>query len=564
MTSPQNLVAGRYALGEVLGVGGMATVFAADDTRLGRPVAVKVLKPELAANTKFTDRFKQEARSVSALTHPAIVAVLDAGDDAYLDEAGVSHPRSFLVMERVSGLELTALLERGPLKVDEAIRVANDLLAAVGFAHRHGIVHRDLKPSNIMLTSSGAIKVLDFGIARAVSETFDDLAQTTSILGTAAYFSPEQARGETVDARTDVYAIGIILFEMLTGRTPFTADTAVGQAHQHLHMIPVAPSTLNPKVSPALDLVVARALTKNRDLRYQTTEDFARELSEAAAGRVPTPPVVLDDVDLLFAPLTATASAPLGQPVSPTPAPRAPRSRRRRLIAGIVLATLILGVIGGIGYWVITLKPFDFSSHATVTVPNLSSESYNAAVGKLTALEFVPTQVKEKNETVPEGLVIRTDPAAGDVVDLRSNVRVYVSAGKPGSPIPKVDGKSVAEATKILTDAGFVLGPQSSTTSPTVAADTVLGTTPPSGTDAAPGSSVGLTVSNGKVELPLLTGKSVTEATAILGGPGLRLLPTITADASCTREAEPTVHTQSLTPGPVPQGAALTLTYCSG
>jgi serine/threonine protein kinase len=564
MTSTQNLVAGRYALGTVLGVGGMATVFAADDIRLGRSVAIKVLKPELAANTRFTERFKQEARSVSALSNPAIVGVLDAGDDSYVDDAGVQHPRSYLVMERVSGAELTTLLEHGPLIIDEAIRVTSELLAAVGFAHRNGIVHRDLKPSNIMVTSTGAVKVLDFGIARAVSETFDDLAQTTSILGTAAYFSPEQARGETVDARTDVYAIGIILFEMLTGRTPFTADTAVGQAHQHLHMIPVPPSTLNPKVSPALDLVVARALTKNRDQRYQTTEDFSRELDEAASGRVPTPAVVLDDVDLLFAPLTATASAPLGHAVSPSPATRAPRSRRRRIVAGIVLAALILGVIGGIGYWVVTLKPFDFSSHSTVVVPNLSSESYNAAVGKLSALEFVPTQVTEKSETVPEGLVIRTDPAAGDTVDVRSNVRVFVSAGKSGTPIPKVEGKSVAEATKILTDAGFVVGTQTNTTSANVPADVVLATSPAAGTDAASGSSVALTVSSGKVDLPLLTGKPLTEATSILSGPGLRLLPTITGDSSCKREADPTVHTQSLTPGPVPQGAAITLTYCSG
>lgn len=315
MPLSNKVISGRYQLTKLIGSGGMADVYVAHDSVLGRKVAIKVLNEELAANKKFSQRFKQEAKSASSMDHPNIVQVLDAGETTETDENGVKHTYAFLVMEYVDGLELSKLVARGPLKVPEAIRVTKELLSAVEFAHNKGIVHRDIKPDNIMLTRAGKVKVLDFGIARAVAETFDDIATTTSILGTAAYFSPEQAQGQKVDIRTDIYAIGIVLFEMLTGKIPFTGDTAVAVAHQHIHAHPPAPSSINPKVSLALDQVVFTALAKDKADRFQTTAEFGRELRLAEAAKATAPkavkaqPVVENDVDsLLGSPISEPAA----------------------------------------------------------------------------------------------------------------------------------------------------------------------------------------------------------------------------------------------------------------
>lgn len=596
MPLSNKVIAKRYELTKLIGSGGMADVYVAQDTVLGRKVAIKVLNEELAANKKFSQRFKQEAKASSSMDHPNIVSVLDAGETTETDAGGVKHTYAYLVMEYVDGLELSKLVARGPLKVPEAIRVTKELLSAVEFAHNKGIVHRDIKPDNIMLTRQGKVKVLDFGIARAVAETFDDIATTTSILGTAAYFSPEQAQGQKVDIRTDLYAVGIVLFEMLTGKVPFTGDTAVAVAHQHIHAHPPAPSSLNPKVSLALDQVVFTALAKDKADRFQTTAEFGRELRAAenakpAAASKPTPvkaEVVEEVVDVESAPeVTDLFGSAISQPAmekteskvdlpddflflfgddpqtAPTliqPEQYRPEPKRVAAIVGII--ALVFGAIAGVGLWVATLQPTNIFPSSTVTVPALQNVAEKDALTQLKDLDFITSTVVENSALVKKGKVIRTEPAKGTVVDPGTSIIVYVSAGKTMVEVPQVADMTLADAKVQLEAVGLVLGLTTEGHSPSYAAGMVISTSPTLGTKLIQGSKVNLLVSDGKIEIPDLKGKTVTEANNLLST--LSITPTVQADTSCAKAEQPTVRAQSVAPGVVPQGTAITITYCAG
>ncbi|HXR43972.1 MAG TPA: protein kinase, partial [Pseudolysinimonas sp.] len=295
VTSPPRVIAGRYQLGELLGHGGMADVYAGLDARLGRQVAVKLLKPALANDPSFRTRFRQEAQAAARMAHPTIVRVFDAGEETVREPSGQEVQVPFIVMERVDGTLLKDLIARGPVEATEAGRIVDGILTALEYSHRAGVVHRDIKPGNVMVTPSGQVKVMDFGIARAISDSSATIAQTSAILGTAQYFSPEQARGEAVDARTDLYATGVVLYELLTGRPPFRGDTAVAVAYQHVSEAPIPPNAINPAISPALNAVVMHALAKDRAERFQTASDFRRDLEIALAGKVPDRSPAADD-----------------------------------------------------------------------------------------------------------------------------------------------------------------------------------------------------------------------------------------------------------------------------
>ena len=586
MPLSNKVIAGRYQLTKLVGSGGMADVYVAQDSVLGRKVAIKVLNEEPAANKKFSQRFKQEAKAASAMDHPNIVQVLDAGETTETDAAGAKHTYAFLVMEYVDGLELSKLVARGPLKVPEAIRVTKELLSAIEFAHNKGIVHRDIKPDNIMLTRAGKVKVLDFGIARAVAETFDDIATTTSILGTAAYFSPEQAQGQKVDIRTDLYAVGIVLFEMLTGKVPFTGDTAVAVAHQHIHAHPPAPSSLNPKVSLALDHVVFTALAKDKADRFQTTADFGRELRAAESNKsLPAKtvaPVVApqSDVDSL---LGATISEPaVEKPTTNSELPddflflfgddpqTAPtliqpeqfRPERKRVITAVAVIALVFGAIAGMGLWVATLQPTNIFPASTVTVPALQNVEETAAVKELQDLDLITSIVVENSALIKKGKVIRTEPEKGAVIDPGTPITVYVSAGKTMVEVPQVADMTVADAKVQLEAVGLVVGTTTEGHSPSYAAGLVISTTPTLGTKLIQGSKVNLLVSDGKIEIPDLKGKTVTDANNLLST--LSITPTVQADTTCAKGEQPTVKSQSPAPGVAPQGTAVTITYCAG
>ncbi len=252
----------------------MAEVHAGVDARLGRRVAIKLLKPSLANDPAFRTRFRQEAQAAARMAHPTIVRVFDAGEETARDSTGAELQVPFIIMEQVDGRLLKDLVAQGPLDPAEAIRITEGILTALEYSHRAGVVHRDIKPGNVMVTSAGQVKVMDFGIARAISDSSATIAQTSAILGTAQYFSPEQARGESVDARTDLYSTGVVLYELLTGQPPFRGDTAVAVAYQHVSEAPVPPNVLNPAISPALNAVVLHALAKDRFERFQTAADF--------------------------------------------------------------------------------------------------------------------------------------------------------------------------------------------------------------------------------------------------------------------------------------------------
>jgi serine/threonine-protein kinase len=580
MTEETRTVADRYELGKLIGSGGMGEVYVAKDITLGRRVAIKLLRAELATDAKLCTRFKQEARSASKMSHPHIVRVFDAGETAETLDDGTTITRPFIVMEYVEGLELTAIIERGALKVSEATRITAEVLAAIGYAHEMGVVHRDLKPSNIMVTRSGQTKVLDFGIARAITEAFSDLTQTTSILGTAAYFSPEQARGESVDARTDLYAIGVVLFEMLTGTPPFSGETALIVAHRHIHELPEAPSTLNSRVSPALDHVVLKALAKDKNNRYPSAAAFARELAMAAAGHVPVPEVVLDDVDQLLGPVAVVnrpESAPAVLPndfktlfgTGLNTAPKFEISKRRRpqrsrVVIALLTTVLAIVAIVGMSVWVVNIAPSDFFPSSSRTVPDLRNMNFFEASAALNKVDLVATEATETSPTVDKDLVVRSEPGRGSVVDSGITVIVYVSEGQARVAVPATVGMSAEDATAALIAAGLKQGSLTPQNSPTVAQNLTIGSTPGAGTEVDEGSLVALLVSNGNIELPSVTGMTLTLATSTLRGPTLMLSPIVTADPGCPKTPELVVNRQSVSPGQVPQATPITLTYCSG
>lgn len=295
LTENQRILAERYEVGSLIGRGGMADVYEGTDTRLGRKVAIKLLKSDLANDPSFEARFRQEAQASARMAHPTIVRVYDAGEELSIDSNGNERRTPYIVMEYVRGTLLRDLLHERAIGVPEAIGYAEGVLTALEFSHRAGIIHRDIKSANIMITDTGLVKVMDFGIARAISESSTTQAHTAGIVGTAQYFSPEQARGESVDARTDLYSTGVLLYEMLAGRPPFKGETAVSVAYQHVSEAVTPPSQHNPAISAGLDEVVLRALAKNRDERYQSAEEFREHL--LAADLTPAPAAFAPELD---------------------------------------------------------------------------------------------------------------------------------------------------------------------------------------------------------------------------------------------------------------------------
>ena len=302
MSSNQRVIAGRYEVGNLIGRGGMADVYEGVDTRLGRTVAIKLLKADLANDPNFESRFRQEAQASARMAHPTIVRVYDAGEDVTVDSNGNTNRHPFIVMEYVNGKLLRDLLHERRLTLQEAIDFETGVLTALEFSHRAGIVHRDIKSANVMITETGQVKVMDFGIARAVSENSATVAHTSGIVGTAQYFSPEQAKGESVDARTDLYSAGVLLYEMLAGRPPFKGESAVSVAYQHVSEAVVPPSEFDPNVSAEMDSVVIRALAKDRNDRFQSAEEFREHLLAAYTVVLENTPAELPAHALAFEP----------------------------------------------------------------------------------------------------------------------------------------------------------------------------------------------------------------------------------------------------------------------
>jgi len=612
----KRIIAGRYELGELIGRGGMAEVHSGIDTRLGRTVAIKLLKSDLAADSSFEIRFRQEAQASARMAHPTIVRVYDAGDEVTLDEYGVERHLPYIVMELVTGEVLRDILRQRKLTQQEAIFYATGILTALEFSHAAGVIHRDIKPANVMITSSNAVKVMDFGIARAVSDSSATLAHTNGIVGTAQYFSPEQAKGETVDSRTDLYSTGVLLYEMLTGKPPFTGETAVSVAYQHVSETAPAPSLVNPNISAAIDSVVMKSLAKDKNARFQTAEEFRTALAAAVTGTsvavfedgaqpptAPLQPIVEEAPETIAIPESdpfaellnsaneeATSAVTTVAPVQEneptqifensfsilgfeTGAEEAEEQTR------VITAPkedkpstgLLWGVGSGIGVLVIglviwliaggaSLISFGGNVDTKITVSDVVGKTYEEAFTTLTEQDLLVLKTLEISSTVPEGTVISTDPPAGEQVGPKTTITVLVSSGQELSLMPDVSGMTEQDAILAITNAKLVLGTITQSDSPSIAKNLVLSSDPAANTQVPAGTVVNLVVSTGSVLVPDVVGLDLGDATSQLTAPQVGYSVETDVDPSCLGVAGTVVIAQSVPAGIQPQLGTIVLT----
>ena len=599
MNTFPRLLGGRYEVGEVLGRGGMAAVHVGRDARLGRTVAIKMLRSDLARDPSFQARFRREAQSAAALNHPAVVAVYDSGEEHV--EGGDGVPVPYIVMEYVEGRTLREAITRGQsLDWHEALRITSGVLAALGYSHRAGIVHRDIKPANVMLTPSGDVKVMDFGIARAIADSSATMTQTQAVIGTAQYLSPEQARGETVDARSDLYSAGCLLYELLTGRPPFVADSPVAVAYQHVGEAPQPPSAHNREVPHIVDAIVVHALVKDRTGRYQSAEEFRADVDAALTGRSISG-AALGSVAALGGGLAVAAAgeatrsgsgfgAPAGateaitavptdagtQRLAPVTEASLGGGRRREQVlsersradvarsdperpsrAGLwVLLALLAAAILALGFLVLpTLLGSGTDKPADVQVADVRGKTVAVATAQLKAQGLKVTSTGATSPDVAEGLVISQLPSDRTKVAPGTEVTLTVSTGPGTVNVPVLKGQSRADAEQMLKDVGLTLGEVTEVDS-TEKAGRVISSEPPALSPIAPKSPVALTVSTGKVKVPNVISFSLERAAQLLTEAGL------TVDASTfvdSPQPDNTVIDQTFSGKTVPVGTKIRL-----
>jgi eukaryotic-like serine/threonine-protein kinase len=481
----------RYELRRLIGRGGMAEVYAAHDHVLGRAVAVKVLLDRFRDDATFTRRFYDEARHVARLNHPNLVVVFDTGTDA---------GQPFIVMELVHGRSLQQVIAAGGLTEDRALEIAADVCGALAYAHEHGLIHRDVKPGNILLADDGAVKVTDFGIARTVDH--ETVTRTASVLGTAAYLSPEQAQGLDVDTRSDLYSLGVVLFETLTGRAPFLGDTPVTVAYQHVQESPPPPRTIDPSISPAAEAITMRALAKNPANRYQRAVDMRRDLINARLGRGVEAPAVLSPAE------TALLSGPVtGRPVRTH---EEERRRRTMAYAGLAVAA-VLAIVAVI--WLVTRLGGD--DPIQVEVPGVVGQQVDIAIEILTLRGFDPRVSEEESAEAAPGTVLAQSPAGGELALEGSIVELVVAVGIDRVIVPDLTGLQEADALQLLRDNGLIPGTRERGFDESSPPGTVLSTSPAAGEEVAIGTRIDYVVSEGAEEVVVRAVVNRAEADAI-------------------------------------------------
>jgi serine/threonine-protein kinase len=556
------LLAGRYQVGDLIGRGGMADVYVGTDARLGRRVAIKLLKPSLATDPTFRSRFRREAQDAAKMAHPTIVRIFDAGEETVQSADGSEVQLPFIIMEYVDGQLLKDIVARGPLAPAEAGRIIEQVLTALEYSHRAGVVHRDIKPGNIMVTSAGQVKVMDFGIARAISESSATIAETSTIVGTAQYFSPEQARGELVDPRTDLYSTGIVLFELLTGRAPFVGENPVAVAYQHVNQLPPPPSSLNPAVTGQLDAVVLRSLGKDRFERYQSAGEFRSDVVAAVTeGGAIRPVIPTNDFNAtLFGvnPSTTAGSEATIRQLTTHETDKAVQTQTRPPVAWIWGGVVVmLVIVVAVGYWALNLTAAPLTTNIAVDVPDVVGFSWEDGSAVMADAKLAPARFDEVSDSVTAGAIIRTDPPATITVAPGQSIKVYVSSGAAQIAVPQIQGMTVAQATAALTTAGLKLGTVTEDFSGTARKGTVMTFTPVVNERVPVGSAVNVVLSNGLIIIPDVVGKTIGEATAALSA--LQLQIKTTGDTGCSGGK---VTSQSAK-GNVPQKSAITVTYCA-
>ncbi|MDP9070720.1 MAG: Stk1 family PASTA domain-containing Ser/Thr kinase [Actinomycetota bacterium] len=553
---PAQVYSGRYEVLRQVARGGMAEVYLARDQLLDRRVALKILFPELSVDRSFVERFRREAQAAANLTHPNVVSVYDWGE-----EDGVY----FIVMEYVDGRPLSSIIRsEGHLLPDRAAAIGAEVAAALAFAHRSGVVHRDVKPGNVLIDVNGNVKVADFGIARAANAK-ENLTQTGAVMGTATYFSPEQAQGFGVDPRSDVYSLGIVLYEMVTGRPPFSGDSPVAIAYKHVREQPVPPSQLNPSVPADFEAIVLQAMAKDPNDRYASAEELRADLVRFSQGGtvVASPTIAVAPVAPATEAMSAGATAVIqsGDGTRAMPAgvvAPAPPAQRRRTSAYVILMFVLLAALLGLGFLLgQTLGLFGGGSGGgKVTMPLVIGQPADQAEEALTDLGLEVQRELQENEAEPDRVFDQRPPADTEV-DKGSTVTILVSQGLTEVEVPSVVGQDVETASRILERAGFTV--QTSSREDNRPAGRVLDQDPGGGQDAPKGSSVRLVVSSGRstVTVPPVVGQDVATASDLLRNEGLepRRNPVQSADRD-----PGTVVAANPRPGTeVPKGSTVTL-----
>jgi len=539
----------RYDIGQVVGRGGMAEVYEGTDRRLNRRVAIKVLRPDLARDPMFQERFRREAQSAAGLNHPNIVAIYDTGEDVLND--GVSQVTiPYIVMEYVDGTTLRQTLQRGPrIMPERSLEICAGILAALDYAHRHGIVHRDIKPANVMLNAHGDAKVMDFGIARAMSDAATSVTTTSAVMGTAQYLSPEQARGELVDARSDIYSTGCLLYELLTGTTPFTGESPVSIAYQHVNELPTPPSQLDPSISATLDAIVLHALAKQADARYQTAAEMRADVERAMAG-----------MPIMATASGATAVLPVYQdaPVEELVPLHAQEPVKKNTLKWIATGVATMAAAGLLFFAGSTLFGTGINK---VTVPNLTTKTVAEATTSLENVQLVlGVETPKNDDNAPKGTIISQDPAAGELLEQGQKVNITVSNGKEQVAIPElVDLESTEAATTALETARLVLGRVTPRDSDKPEG-TVIAQSPKAGETVDVGTKINIVVSSGNVPVPDLLGMDQIAATNALSKLGFLVAINPVTIADGTVPAGTVVKQNPIADSMVLKGSKITLT----
>lgn len=539
---PTSLAGGRYQLGQLVGRGGMAEVHVATDTRLGRTVAVKIMRADFATDSIFLERFRREAHSVAQMNNPNIVNIYDSGEEAVTTETGEVEHLPYLVMEYVKGQTLRDILKvNGALSQRDAEQVMMGVLNALEYSHRMGIIHRDIKPGNIMISEQGVVKVMDFGIARAIDDSAATMTQSQGVVGTAQYLSPEQARGESVDMRSDLYSAGCVLYEMLTGRPPFTGDSAVAIAYQHVSEVATPPSTIVPGLPKMWDSICAKAMAKDRQNRYATASEFkndlltfmnggvpmaaafnpltdltnmkARKQAEMDATTVPMAPAT-DAPTQAFNPVTGQFEAVPNQNAALATKTRAEQRakeaqerKKKKIIIGSVIGGIVaLLVIIGIVFMINSHK----HTGNTVSVPDFTTTSNISEARVEEQLKALGLKLDAREDTTssqPRGTVTKQNPKGGKKVAKGSTVSVWFSTGPQSVSVPDVSKHTQEEAKEILEAAGFKVGNVTTIDSATVAKDRVVKTNPAARSKQTKGTIISLYISSGLTQIPSLVGQ---------------------------------------------------------